>query len=133
MRQLSGTDVSFLNMETPSIYGHVSSLNIYDPEGAPGGAGLEATKQIILERIDLLAPFRRRLIEVPMGLDLPYWIEDPDFDIDFHVRAHAVASPGTPELLAEAVSRIHARPMDRSRPLWELYVIEGVDGGTKIA
>ena len=133
MRQLSGIDVSFLNMETPSTFGHVSSLNIYDPSGAPGGAGLEATKQIILERIDLLAPFRRRLIEVPFGLDLPYWIEDPDFDIDFHVRHHAVPPPGNAEQLGEVISRIVARPLDRSRPLWELYVIEGVDNGRLIA
>ena len=76
MRQLSGVDASFLNMETASVFGHVSSLNVYDPSGAPGGAGLEATKQMILERIDLLAPFRRRLVEVPLGLDLPYWIEE---------------------------------------------------------
>jgi diacylglycerol O-acyltransferase / wax synthase len=133
MRQLSGIDVSFLNMETPSTFGHVSSLNIYDPSGAPGGAGLEATKQIILERIDQLAPFRRRLVEVPLGLDLPYWIEDPNFDIDFHVRHHAVPPPGTAEQLAEVISRIVARPLDRSRPLWELYVIEGVDNGRLIA
>ncbi len=133
MRQLSGIDVSFLNMETTSVFGHVSSLNIYDPTDAPGGAGLEATKQIILERIDQLAPFRRRLVEVPFGLDLPYWIEDPAFDIDFHVRHHAVPAPGTPEQLAEVISRIVARPLDRSRPLWELYVIEGVAGGTRIA
>ena len=133
VRQLSGIDASFLNMETASVFGHVSSLNIYDPSGAPGGAGLEATKETILERIDLLAPFRRRLVEVPLGLDLPYWIEDPDFDIDFHVRHHAVPPPGTPEQLAEAISRIVARPLDRSRPLWELYVIEGVDDGKLIA
>ena len=133
MRQLSGVDASFLNMETASVFGHVSSLNIFDPSAAPGGAGLEATKQTILERIDLLAPFRRRLVEVPLGLDLPYWIEDPNFDIDFHVRHHAVAPPGTPQQLAEAISRIVARPLDRARPLWELYVIEGVDEGRLIA
>lgn len=133
MKQLSGIDVSFLNMETASVFGHVSSMNIYDPTGVPGGAGLEATKRIILERIDQLAPFRRRLVEVPLGLDLPYWIEDPDFDIDFHVRHHAVPPPGTPEQLADVVSRIVARPLDRNRPLWELYVIEGVDNGRLIA
>lgn len=133
MRQLSGIDASFLNMETPSTFGHVASLNIYDPADAPGGAGLEATKQTILERIDQLAPFRRRLVEVPLGLDLPYWIEDPDFDIDFHVRHHAVPPPGTAQQLAEAISRIVARPLDRARPLWELYVIEGVDDGRLIA
>ena len=118
MRQLNGLDASFLNMETATTFGHVASLNVYDPADAPGGAGLEATKQTILERIDLLAPIRRRLIEVPVGLDLPYWIEDPNFDIDFHVRHHAVPPPGTPEQLADVVSRIVARPLDRSRPLW---------------
>jgi diacylglycerol O-acyltransferase len=133
MRQLSGMDVTFLNLETPTTYGHVSSLTIYDPHGAPGGGGLEATKQLLLSRMDGLAPFRRRLVEVPLGLDLPYWIEDPDFDIDYHVRHHAVPAPGTPEQLAEVVSRIIARPLDRRRPLWELYVIEGVDRGTRIA
>ncbi|MDQ3469310.1 MAG: wax ester/triacylglycerol synthase family O-acyltransferase [Actinomycetota bacterium] len=134
MQQLSGVDVSFLNMETPSTFGHVASITVFDVEHAPpGGAGVEATKRVILERIDRLAPFRRRLVQVPFGLDLPYWIEDPDFDIDFHVRGHAVPTPGTAEQLAEVVSRIHARPLDRSRPLWELYVIEGVDGGRKIA
>jgi WS/DGAT/MGAT family acyltransferase len=133
MKQLSGIDVSFLNMETPTTYGHVSSLNIYDPAGVPGGAGVEVTKQLILERIEQLTPFRRRLVEVPMGLDLPYWIEDPHFDIDFHVRHHAVPPPGTPEQLGEIVARIQARPLDRRRPLWELYVIEGVDEGRLIA
>ncbi len=129
MRQLSGIDVSFLNMETSTVFGHVSSLNIYDPTTAPGGAGLEVTKNIILEKLDQLAPFRRRLAEVPLGLDLPYWVEDDAFDIDFHVRHHAVAPPGTDEQLAEAVSRIVSRPLDRSRPLWELYVIEGLEDG----
>ncbi|HEX9259835.1 MAG TPA: wax ester/triacylglycerol synthase family O-acyltransferase [Acidimicrobiales bacterium] len=129
MRQLSGVDVSFLNMETPSTFGHVSSLNIFDPTGAPGGAGYEATRALILERLEILGPFRRRLREVPLGLDNPYWVDDPHFDIDFHVRHHAIPSPGTNEQLAEAVCRIIARPLDRSRPLWELYVIEGLEGG----
>jgi len=133
VRQLNGIDVSFLNMETPTTFGHISSVSLYDATEVPGGAGLEAMKEIILERIDQLAPFRRRLVQVPLGLDLPYWVEDPDFDIDFHVRHHAVPPPGTPQQLAEAVSRIVARPLDRSRPLWELYVIEGVDEGRVIA
>ena len=133
MKQLSSTDVGFLTMESASNFGHVSSLNIYDPSTAPGGAGIEVTKRIILERIDLLQPFRRRLVEVPFGMDLPYWIEDPHFDIDFHVRHHAVPPPGTPEQLSDVVSRIIARPLDRSRPLWELYIIEGVEDGRYIA
>jgi len=133
MRQLSGIDVSFLNMETPTIFGHVCSLNLFDPSSAPGGAGLEATRQLLLQRMDQLAPFRRRLVEVPLGLDLPYWIEDPYFDIDFHVRHAAVPPPGTPQQLSEVVSRLIARPLDRRRPLWELYVLEGLEGGRLIA
>ncbi len=133
MRQLNGIDASFLNLETATNFGHISSISLYDPHDSPGGAGLEATKELILERIDRLVPFRRRLVTVPLGLDLPYWIDDPDFDIDFHVRHHAVPPPGTPEQLADAISRIVARPLDRSRPLWELYVIEGVDEGRIIA
>jgi WS/DGAT/MGAT family acyltransferase len=133
MRQLSGMDVSFLNLETANVFSHVSSMTIYDPAGSDGGAGVEATKRSILEHIGDLTPFRRRLVEVPLGLDLPYWIDDAEFDIDFHVRHHAVPPPGTPEQLGEVVARIHGRPLDRSKPLWELYVIEGVDDGRLIA
>ena len=133
MEQLSGVDASFLNMETNSVFGHVCSLYTFDATGAPGGAGYDAVRAAILERLDQLPVFRRRLVNVPLGLDLPYWIEDPDFDIDFHLRHHAVPPPGTPEQVGEIVSRIISRPLDRSRPLWEFYVIEGLDNGTRIA
>lgn len=129
MQQLTGIDASFLHMETPTTYGHVSSLTVYDPAGAPGGGGYEVTRRIVESRLHLLAPLRRRLVEVPLGLDLPYWAEDPDFDLDFHVRHHAVPPPGDDRQLAEVVSRIVARPLDRTRPLWELYVIEGLEHG----
>jgi WS/DGAT/MGAT family acyltransferase len=76
-----------------------------------------------------VAPFRRRLVEVPLGLDHPYWIEDPDFDLDFHLRHIAVPPPGDKFQLAELAVRIAARHLDRSRPLWEMYVIEGLEGG----
>ena len=129
MRQLSGMDAAFLNMETRSTFGHVSSLNLFDVSGLVGDGFFEGTRRLVEERLGLLVPFRRRLVEVPLGLDLPYWIEDPDFDLDFHVRHHAVPPPGNPVQLSDVVSRIHARPLDRSRPLWELYVIDGVDDG----
>lgn len=133
MRQLNGIDVSFLNLEAGATYGHVSSMNLFDPSGVPGGAGVDAMKALILERLDLLVPFRRRLVEVPFGLDLPYWIDDASFDVDFHIRHHAVPPPGTPQQLADVIARIHGRALDRSRPLWELYVIEGVDDGRLVA
>ena len=133
MRQLNGIDVSFLNLESGGNYGHISSLNLFDAAGLNAAATVEVMKALIAERLDQLVPFRRRLVEVPLGLDLPYWIDDPDFDLDFHVRHHAVPAPGTPEQLSEIISRIHGRPLDRSRPLWEMYIIEGVDEGRTIA
>ncbi len=129
MQQLTGLDTSFLNLETPTTYGHVSGLAIFDPSSAPVPATFEDVKRLIEERIHLLPPYRRRLVEVPFGLDHPYWIEDPDFDLDFHVRHMGLPPPGDSRQLAEQVSRIVARPLDRSRPLWELYVIEGLEGG----
>jgi WS/DGAT/MGAT family acyltransferase len=71
---------------------------------------------------------RRRLVEVPFGIDHPYWIEDPQFDLDFHVRHTAVPPPGDDDQIAELVARIIGRPLDRSRPLWETYVVEGLPG-----
>ena len=129
MKQLSGIDAGFLHMEGPTTYGHVSSLNVYDPNGMPPGAAYEAMFRLVSERLDLVPLFRRRLVEVPLGLDLPYWVEDPNFDLHFHLRHHAVPPPGNDEQLAEVVSRIVARPLDRTRPLWEMYIIEGLEGG----
>ena len=127
MKQLSGMDASFLYMETASQFGHVSSISVYErPPDDPDYDPLSAWREQILQRLHLLEPLRRRLREVPLALDHPYWVEDPNFDIDFHVRHNAIPPPGDDELLGELVSRIIGRPMDRSRPLWEHYVIEGL-------
>lgn len=130
MRQLTSLDAQFLAMETARTYGHVSGLAVYDPSTAPGGT-LTAKDlcRTVGERLHMLPPFRWRLAEVPFGLDHPYWIEDPDFDLDFHIRETAVPPPGSDRKLAELVARIVARPLDRAHPLWELYVIHGLDGG----
>ena len=125
MQQLTGVDASFLYMESPTTFGHVSSLILFDGPGA----GYEETKRLFAERLPLLDPMRRKLVTVPFDLDHPYWIEDPDLDLDFHIRETAVPPPGTDEQLAELVSRLIARPLDRSRPLWELYVINGLPDG----
>jgi WS/DGAT/MGAT family acyltransferase len=130
MRQLTSLDAQFLAIETPRAFGHVGGLAIYDPASAPGGElTLRDVCHQISERIHLLPPFTQRLATIPLGLDLPYWIEDPDFDIDFHVREIGLAPPGDYHQLAEQVARIMARPLDRSRPLWELYLIRGLEGG----
>jgi len=129
MRQLTSLDAQFLAVETPRTYGHVGGLAVYDPSTAPGGKlELSDVCGLVSERLHLLPPFRWRLVGVPFGLDHPYWIEDPDFDIDFHIREAAIPPPGDDRSLAEVVSRIFARPLDRSRPLWELYLIHGLAG-----
>ena len=83
------------------------------------------------ERLPLLPPLRWRLVQVPFGLDYPYWLDDPNFDLDFHVRELALPPAGANDKLAEQVARIAARPLDRSRPLWELYLIHGLEDGHK--
>jgi WS/DGAT/MGAT family acyltransferase len=128
MKQLSGLDAAFLYMETPNTYGHVNGLAIYDrpsPDFDPYAAVYERYQTLIGH----LEPLRRRVVEVPFNLDHPYWIDDPHFDLDFHVRQIGLAPPGAADQLAEQVARIIGRPMDRSRPLWEIYVIEGLGDG----
>src|SRR5688500_8460515 len=84
---------------------------------------------MLAERLPLLPPMRWRLVEVPFKLDYPYWVDDPDFDLDFHVRELALPAPGSDEQLAEQTARIFSRPLDRARPLWELYLIHGLPDG----
>jgi WS/DGAT/MGAT family acyltransferase len=104
----------------------VSSLSIYERPDDPDYEPLASWRHQIERRLHLLEPLRRRLRNVPFNLDHPYWVDDPDFDLDFHVRHTAVAPPGTDEQLAELVARIVGRPLDRSHPLWESYVIDGL-------
>jgi len=129
MQRLTGLDASFLYLETPSSHMHVAGLMILDPSSVEGGISLERVKEVYGARLHLAPPFRRRLVEVPFGLHHPLWIEDPDFDIDYHIRATALPTPGTPEQLATLVGRLSAIPLDRSRPLWEVWVVEGMEDG----
>ena len=130
MRQLTSLDAQFLRMEDARVYGHVGGLAVYDPSTAPGGrVTIDDVCRLVDERLHLLPVFRWRLAEVPLHLDLPYWIEDPDFHLDFHIRESAVPPPGDDDKLTETVARIFARPLDRRRPLWELYLIQGLEGG----
>jgi WS/DGAT/MGAT family acyltransferase len=130
MRQLTSLDAQFLAVESGRTYGHVGSLCVCDPSTAPGGRlTVDDLQRMVAERLHLLPPFRWRLVNVPLGLDLPYWAEDPDFDLDFHIRESAIPPPGDDQKLAETVSRIFARPLDRARPLWELYLIHGLPDG----
>src|SRR4051794_148150 len=130
MRQLTSLDAQFLALESRRQTGHVAGLAILDASTAPGGrVTCRTLRELIRERLPLLPPLRWRVAEVPLNLDYPYWVEDDEFDLDYHVRELALPSPGTDEQLAEQVARIFSRPLDRSRPLWELYVVEGLESG----
>ncbi len=125
MQQLTGLDASFLYMETPTTFGHVNALAIYQRPTADFDP-FEHVHAKFAEMAPKVGPMRRKLVEVPFNLDHPYWIDDDDFDIDFHIRHIGIPPPGAADQLAEQVARIIGRPMDRSRPLWEVYVIEGL-------
>jgi WS/DGAT/MGAT family acyltransferase len=129
MEQLNGLDASFLAVESANQTGHVASLMLFELDAASSELMIDAVRRKLAARVPGLAPLRRRLVEVPFGLDRPFWIDDPDFDLDYHLRHIAVPPPGSDEQLAELVARIHARPLDRARPLWEAYVIEGHESG----
>ena len=127
MRQLTSVDAQFLALEDGRNHAHVSSLAIYDPSTTPSGRlTLDAIRELVIARLHLLPPFRWRLAEVPFGLDYPYWVDDHDFDLDFHIRELALPAPGDDRMLCEQVARIVSRPLDRTRPLWELYLIHGL-------
>ena len=128
MQQLTGLDASFLYLETANAPMHISGLAIYDQSSAPGGK--VRFKDIIentVTRISGLPSLTRQLATVPLNLDHPWWVSDGNFDPEFHIRHIALPSPGDWRQLCIQISRLHARPLDRGRPLWELYVIEGLD------
>lgn len=127
MERLSGLDTTFLTFETPSVHMHVAQTAIFDASTVPGGYDFAKIKDHIRSRIHLVPPFRRRIVEVPFNLHHPLWVEDPDFDLDYHVRRVGVPAPGGLRDLSELAGRIASRPLDRSKPLWEAYVCEGME------
>ncbi len=129
MRRLTGLDASFLYLETPNNHMHVAGTYIFDPSELPGGYSFDRVKELIGNRLHKLPPFRWRLVEVPFGLHHPIWIEDPDFDLDYHVRRTALPAPAGMKELAEFAAEVMSRPLDRRRPLWETHIVEGLEHG----
>ncbi len=128
MLQLSGQDASFVYFDTPSTPMHIGSVAIYDPSTAPGGlVRFKDILRFIESRLSGARSFRQRLVRVPFDLDHPYWLEDADFDLEYHVRHIALPKPGDWRQLCIQVARLHARPLDLSKPLWEFWVVEGLD------
>jgi WS/DGAT/MGAT family acyltransferase len=128
MKRLSGTDALFLSTETPAWHQHVGGLTIVDPSES-GRFGFDEVRRTLLERIVRVPKFRWKLKEVPLHLDRAVWIEDSDFDVDKHFRRIAVPSPGGRRELGDLVGMLMSYQLDRRRPLWEMWYVEGVVGG----
>ncbi len=128
MRQMTGGDAFFLYTDRKSKHQHLSMLYIYDQSTVRGGRlRFKTILEQLRSRLDSSPVYRQRLVQVPLNLDYPYWINDPDFDLEFHVRHIALPEPGDWRQLCIQLSRLHSRPLDMSRPVWEMYVIEGLD------
>ena len=128
MKQLGYTDSVFVSLETRSTPQHVAFFGIYDPVTAKDG--LVRFKSVLAnfeKRLHSLPHFRLRLVQVPGRLDLPYWVLDDEFDVEFHVRHLSLPKPGDWRQLCIQVARLHSRSLDMTRPMWECYVIEGLD------
>jgi len=128
MRQLSENDAAYIYSDSAHVNSNVTLLHIYDQSTAPGG--MVRFKQILAHvesRLGQLPVLRQKIRRVPLDLDYPYWIEDENFDIEYHVRHIALPKPGDWRQFCIQAARIHARPLDLQRPLWEMYVIEGLD------
>jgi WS/DGAT/MGAT family acyltransferase len=129
---MSGLDASFLAMETATMKLHVTAVMVFEPLPLDGGEMepmFERVRRMVGERLHLVPPLRRRAVRVPFGLHHPVWVDDPDFDLDFHVRRSSVPAPGGPAELSAFVGDVAGRPLDLDRPLWEMYVVEGLEYG----
>jgi diacylglycerol O-acyltransferase / wax synthase len=128
--RLSALDASFLYLEKPSTHMHVAGLGILDPSTRKDGPLTEQDlARLITERIHLVPRFRQKVVIPPFGAGRPVWVDDEGFDLSFHLRRTALPSPGGRRELAEFVQRVHSRPLDRTKPLWEMYLIEGLEDG----
>jgi diacylglycerol O-acyltransferase / wax synthase len=126
VERLSSLDASFLYLEEPGTPMHVGAVLVL--ECPDGGLDHEALIELVRSRLPLVPRYRQKVVEVPGHLANPAWVDDPDFDLTYHVRRSALPRPGTEEQLLDLVARLTARPLDRNRPLWEMYLVEGLAG-----
>lgn len=117
-----------LYTEQPDSPNHIGSLGVFDPSTAPGGSvTFDELVDYLAKRVHLGKAFRRRLVRVPLDLADPWWVEDANFDLEYHLRHAALPSPGNWKQLCTLVGRLHSRPLDLSRPPWEVWMIEGLN------
>jgi diacylglycerol O-acyltransferase len=129
MQRLAGLDAAFLYLETPSAHMHVTGTIVLDPSTTPGGYDPQRLADHVVGRLTSLPLFRKRVVEVPLGLGHPAVVEEAEIDLSKHVHRTGAAAPGSPAELARTVGHIAARPLDRRRPLWELWIVEGLEHG----
>ncbi|MEM7331266.1 MAG: wax ester/triacylglycerol synthase family O-acyltransferase [Chloroflexota bacterium] len=122
LEELSGLDSAFLYLETPNAPMHIGSLAVLE-----GSLSFKDFKDLLLSRIHMVKTMRQKLVEVPLSLDRPYWVEDPDFNIDYHLHHTRLPEPGGWKQLRRLTSRIFSQHLDRNRPLWEMIFVEGLD------
>ncbi|MEX2625801.1 MAG: wax ester/triacylglycerol synthase family O-acyltransferase [Ilumatobacteraceae bacterium] len=128
-RQLDRRNSRLLAVETPTALGHTSTLTVLDAARAPRRLDAALLRQEVAARLEEHPVLRQSLVDVPLNLDRPWWRDHPGFDLNYHLRHIAVPDPDDPTSLAELVARIHSRPLDRGRPLWELYLVSGLADG----
>lgn len=129
MKQLSPLDAAFLGLDNSTMTGNISSILILDPADVEDPFDLEYLLGFLGPRIEGIRAFRQRLAQVPFGLDRPYWVDDDRFELRYHVRESALPKPGGTSQLLELAGRLHERPLDMNRPLWETYLVTGLEGG----
>jgi diacylglycerol O-acyltransferase / wax synthase len=122
--RLTALDASFLYLEKPGVHMHVAGLSIFGPREDRSHLSYDDVERVVDARLRLAPPLRRKLLPVPGNISRPVWIDDDRFDLDFHLRRASVPSPGGRFELERAVGRVLSRPLDRTKPLWELYVFE---------
>jgi diacylglycerol O-acyltransferase / wax synthase len=127
MDHLSGLDATFLYLETPEQPMHVGGLNIFELPAGYEGDFVEDLRTHITQRMHLAPVFRRKLVNMPFELANPIWVADEDLDMEYHIRSTVLPKPGSRAQLDKLVGRLHSSLLDRSRPLWEFYVIEGLE------
>ncbi|MBB2772534.1 UNVERIFIED_ORG: WS/DGAT/MGAT family acyltransferase [Mycolicibacterium obuense] len=128
VKRLNGVDALMLYSETPEIHMHTLKVGILDVSGVSGGYSRELVRSVAAPRLQALRPLRQQLVEIPGRLHHPMWVENQTIDLDYHLRHLEIAAPGGRRELDELIGRIASTPLDRSKPLWEMYVVEGLVG-----